>query len=511
MIARSLPFPVLVPPPVEGGLGAVRVELRGERAGERTTVVYGALDRPAIASGAVAAVAAIELLGGRMPAGVAGLAASGRHLPMLVELARRGVRAAAFEGGNALSAQDRALRKVLKFRPNRPMIPTQSEISRSRGPMTDPRSPGGNIFREIAQVRRARVPMPVWPMFGQEEISVMGEQKNTKNSSMRTEPVAVPATPLTPAEITALIEEHLPLVNHVVFQVAVHFPRHVDRDELARAGALGLVEAAKRYDEARGVPFNRFAAQRIRGAIIDGVRAADWAPRSVRALARRLDQVEQTLANQLGRVPSLGETAAALDISREELDRLRDRLFRSVVLAFDSLVGDTDDEELTLVDVLTDSSSVEPCEELESRELHAYLRDAVALLPERHRMVVVGYFIEEKTSQDLARFLGVTESRVSQMRTEALAMLRQGIEAQYVGEDASRGAPGPGGPPSGPVRRGDLLGIRLGRPHLGVDRSRGTCSARAGPVGRGLTPRRRGAAAGDCARLILMSRAGAPR
>jgi RNA polymerase sigma factor for flagellar operon FliA len=133
--------------------------------------------------------------------------------------------------------------------------------------------------------------MPVWPKFGQEEISVMGEQKNTKNSSKRTEPVAVPATPLTPAEITALIEEHLPLVNHVVFQVAVHFPRHVDRDELARAGALGLVEAAKRYDEARGVPFNRFAAQRIRGAIIDGVRAADWAPRSVRALARRLDQV----------------------------------------------------------------------------------------------------------------------------------------------------------------------------------------------------------------------------
>ena len=263
----------------------------------------------------------------------------------------------------------------------------------------------------------------------------MGENTMTTKSTDR---VGDPeqAGPLSPAEITALIEEHLPLVNHVVFQVAVHFPRHVDRDELARAGALGLVEAAKRYDEARGVPFNRFAAQRIRGAIIDGVRAADWAPRSVRALARRLDQVEQTLANQLGRVPSLGETAAALDMSRDELDRLRDRLFRSVVLAFDSLVGDTDDEELTLVDVLTDTSSVEPSEELESRELHAYLRDAVALLPERHRMVVTGYFIEERTSQDLARFLGVTESRVSQMRTEALAMLRHGIEAQYEPEPA---------------------------------------------------------------------------
>lgn len=237
--------------------------------------------------------------------------------------------------------------------------------------------------------------------------------------------------PMTHAEISALIEEHLPLVNHVVFQVAVHFPRHVDRDELARAGALGLVEAAKRYDEARGVPFNRFAAQRIRGAIIDGVRAADWAPRSVRALARRLDQVEQGLANQLGRFPSLGETAAALDISREELDRLRDRLFRSVVLAFDSLVTSSEDEELTLVDILTDTDTPEPSEELEHRELHAYLRDAVSLLPERHRLVVVGYFIEERTSGELARFLGVTESRVSQMRTEALTMLRHGIEAQY--------------------------------------------------------------------------------
>jgi RNA polymerase sigma factor FliA len=233
-------------------------------------------------------------------------------------------------------------------------------------------------------------------------------------------------------EASRLIEEHLPLVNHVVFQVAVHFPRHVDRDELVRAGALGLVEAAKRYDESRGVPFNRFAAQRIRGAIIDAVRSADWAPRSVRTLARRLDQVEQRLAGQLGRVPSLGETADALGMTRDELDQLRDKLFRSVVLAFEHLVGDTDDEELTLVDILADPDELEPSQELEVRELHAYLRDAIALLPERHRMIVLGYFIEEKTSEELARFLGVTESRVSQMRTEALGMLKQGIEAQYL-------------------------------------------------------------------------------
>lgn len=92
------PFPVLVPPPVEGGLGAIRVELRGERRGERAVVVYGALDRPGIVSGAVAAIAAIEVLGGNVAPGATGLAGTGRHLEMLVELARRGVRSAVFEG-----------------------------------------------------------------------------------------------------------------------------------------------------------------------------------------------------------------------------------------------------------------------------------------------------------------------------------------------------------------------------------------------------------------------------
>ncbi|HNI35346.1 MAG TPA: FliA/WhiG family RNA polymerase sigma factor [Microthrixaceae bacterium] len=234
--------------------------------------------------------------------------------------------------------------------------------------------------------------------------------------------------------ITKLIEDNLDLVNHIVFQVAIHFPRHVDRDDLARAGALGLVEAAKRFDESKGVPFQRFAAQRIRGSIIDAVRAADWAPRSVRSLSRKLEATEQRLASRLGRVPHIGEVADELGVSRDELHRLRDRLFRSVILAFDHLVTDSPDEELTLVDVIEDVHSVEPCHELEKRELHAYLRDAIALLPERQRLVIVGYFLQDRTSQDLARFLGVTESRVSQMRTEALEALKRGIEAQY-GQD----------------------------------------------------------------------------
>jgi RNA polymerase sigma factor for flagellar operon FliA len=217
------------------------------------------------------------------------------------------------------------------------------------------------------------------------------------------------------------VEQHLPLVEQIVLQVAVNFPRHVDRGELVRAGVLGLVEAANRYDDGRGVPFDRFAARRIRGAVLDAVRSADWAPRSVRSASRKADTIEQELAARLGRVPTVQELAAALGASVEELAHLRNRVFRSLVLALDHRVNDGDD--LNLVDVLHDRTCVEPEEELEGREMLSYLRDAVELLPERHRIVVVGYFLEGRTSEDLSKLLGVTESRISQVRSEALGML----------------------------------------------------------------------------------------
>ncbi len=256
--------------------------------------------------------------------------------------------------------------------------------------------------------------------------------KKTKTNKKAT---AAQAEEMDLTEINARIEANVELVNHVVFQVAVHFPRHVDREELARAGALGLVEASRRFDASRGVPFERFAAQRIRGAILDSVRAADWAPRSVRLLARRLEATEQQLASRLGRVPDSDETAKEMGLSRSDLAKIQDRLFRSVVLALDHETNDSSDEELTLVDVLSDPNAVDPTEELEGREIHSYLRDAVKLLPERQRAVVIGYFLEGKSSKELAAFLNVTESRVSQLRSEALQALKLGIEAQYTLEE----------------------------------------------------------------------------
>lgn len=256
---------------------------------------------------------------------------------------------------------------------------------------------------------------------------------STRGASRAGDAPAAPApAPAAAQPLDAMqeVERYLPLVEQIVVQVAVNFPRHVDRGELVRAGVLGLVEAAHRYEAGRGVPFDRFAARRIRGAILDAVRAADWAPRSVRAMSRKADSAEQRLASQLGRVPTMEEIAEALGTTKEDLAHLRDRVFRSVVLALDYRLGD-EEEDLSLVDVLSDRTATEPAEELEGREMRSYLRDAVGLLPERHRLVIVGYFLENRTSEELANYLGVTESRVSQLRSEALIMLREGIEAQY--------------------------------------------------------------------------------
>jgi RNA polymerase sigma factor for flagellar operon FliA len=239
-------------------------------------------------------------------------------------------------------------------------------------------------------------------------------------------------------EVSALIAGHLPLVRHVVFQVAAHFPRHVDREELSRAGALGLVEAAHRYVEARGVPFNHFASQRIRGAILDAVRAADWAPRSVRNVARAIEHAAGRLTTEHGRTPTHGELAEAVGVPGEELTRLQARVERATLLALDHPVAEVDDEVVTLGETV-EHESPDAADVLERRELHAYLRSAIRHLTERQRIVVVGYFLEGRSSADLAALLGVTESRISQIRSEALHLLRDVLDAQY-----RMGAPAPG-------------------------------------------------------------------
>ncbi|MGQ0843536.1 MAG: sigma-70 family RNA polymerase sigma factor [Sporichthyaceae bacterium] len=244
-------------------------------------------------------------------------------------------------------------------------------------------------------------------------------------------------TALSAADEEALVRENLPLVGYLVAEMLAKVPAHVSRADLVSAGQAALLLAVRAYDAARGVPFPRFAAIRIRGALIDELRTSDWATRSVRAKARRQDAVSTALTAELGRTPTDAEIATRLGVDLSEIDADRNDVHRSVVLSLD---GFADPE---AVASLAPSVEPGPEEQLLAHERIGYLHDAVTLLPERLRTVVLQYYFEERPMSETAAELGVTESRISQLRAEALTLLRGGLDAALAPNESA--APTAGG------------------------------------------------------------------
>ena len=222
----------------------------------------------------------------------------------------------------------------------------------------------------------------------------------------------------------ALVAQQLDLVHKMVSQLSTRLPAHVRRDDLVSAGMSGLVLAARQFDPSRGVPFERYAANRIRGSLLDELRSSDWASRPVRARARAVASTTDALTIKLGRAPTTDELSRACGISAADLARLSDDVHRAVVINYEAVL-ETGDSEMVLPVAPDD-----PEEQLLSREREAVLVKAIAALPHRHRVVVRGYFFEERTVADLAGELGVTQSRISQLRAEAMELLRDGVNAQ---------------------------------------------------------------------------------
>jgi RNA polymerase sigma factor for flagellar operon FliA len=222
----------------------------------------------------------------------------------------------------------------------------------------------------------------------------------------------------------ALIVQHMPLVGHIVRETMTRVPSHVDRDDLSSAGLTALVQAAHAFDAERGVPFNRYAATRIRGAIVDELRSIDWASRSVRRRSRELDTTRAALATMLGRAASPAEVAQAAGMTVDEIIANDDDVARAQVL---SLHASHDDDALgeRLV-----SSAPDPQSMLEHRERLTYLTEAITELPERLRLVIEQYFLAERPMAEIAETLGVTESRISQLRAEALVLLRDALNME---------------------------------------------------------------------------------
>lgn len=222
------------------------------------------------------------------------------------------------------------------------------------------------------------------------------------------------------ATVEELVSAHLPIVGYHVTEMLHRVPPTVSRDELVSAGNLALVLAARAYDPSTGVPFARYAALRISGALLDELRSMDWATRGARRRARELSNAQDELRASLGRTPSREELAHALGTDVAGVDAARQDAERRVL--------SIDATEHPVAETIRDEADTPEDAVLADERLH-WLRSAVVCLPDRLRVVVEGLFLQDRSVAELADELGVTQSRISQMRTEALGLLRDGMNS----------------------------------------------------------------------------------
>lgn len=228
----------------------------------------------------------------------------------------------------------------------------------------------------------------------------------------------------TSADRDALIIDHLPLVKFLVGRIVPQLPAHVDPQDLIGAAMIGLINAANRYDPDRGVLFKTFAEQHVRGTILDELRSYDVLSRSMREKYKRLEREVISLEHHLGRHPTGEEVAEALEIGLEEYYTLLDDVHVFTFISIDDSWEDEDGNALCLADVLCESESRNPQQQVMKMQLTEALGLAIETLPEKERLAVTLYYSEDLNLKEIGQTLGLTESRISQLLSQAMVRLR---------------------------------------------------------------------------------------
>ncbi len=223
-----------------------------------------------------------------------------------------------------------------------------------------------------------------------------------------------------------LIIHYAPLVKYVAGRVGVGLPSNVEQADLVSYGVFGLIDAIEKFDLERAIKFETYAISRIRGAIIDELRAMDWIPRSVRSKAREVERTYATLEGELRRTPTEPEVAERMGIALSDLHTIFSQVSYVNVVALDELlgVGGERGDTVSLGETLVDVKAEDPMMAFEGEETKFLLARAVDQLPEREKMVVTLYYFESLTLAEIGKVLGVTESRICQMHTKAVVSLR---------------------------------------------------------------------------------------
>jgi RNA polymerase sigma factor for flagellar operon FliA len=222
----------------------------------------------------------------------------------------------------------------------------------------------------------------------------------------------------------ALIEQHMGMVRHAARQLLGRVGDSVDFDDLVSAGSLGLIQALEGFDPTRGFAFTTYALQRIRGAMLDELRAADWRPRSVRVRGRKVQQATREIESTTGRAATPTEVADAMGVDLETYFTWRGDMETGTMVTFEGASQGPDASAPALADTLTDPDAMPMDTALEERDRLAMVRELIKSLPERVRTVLTLSYFEGLSNRQIAEVMHVTESRISQIRTAGIRKLR---------------------------------------------------------------------------------------
>jgi RNA polymerase sigma factor for flagellar operon FliA len=222
-----------------------------------------------------------------------------------------------------------------------------------------------------------------------------------------------------------IMEQYIGVVKYVIKRLNIIAPDLLEERDLLNIGILGLSEAIERFDYTKGVKFETYAIPRVKGMILDELRKIDWAPRSVRDKIKDLKEVVRRLENELGREVSHSEILNNMDVTDKELGELNNVISNSMIVSLDKPLGG--ETEGNLYDMISSDEIEDPSEQTHNAQVKKMLVEAIEKLPEKHRMVIVLYYYEELTFKEIGNLLKVSESRVSQIHSEVLLKLKQGI------------------------------------------------------------------------------------
>ncbi len=230
----------------------------------------------------------------------------------------------------------------------------------------------------------------------------------------------------------ALIEQYLPLVRSVLGRLTMSLPDHVDRDDLNSAGLLGLLHALRNYNPASGSSFETYARLRVRGAMLDELRRMDWVPRTIHAKARMVQDAMARLDRQLGRAPTTAELASELELTPEQCEALLDEVRPATLICLDAVCSSDSGDASSMCDVVTIPTEDGPVEQTSRNELKGIILERLQQLPLNQRKVLALYYGEDLHLREIAEVMGLTESRICQIHSQAILSIRaylQGLEA----------------------------------------------------------------------------------